>query len=45
MPTSKETGICAEYSDFSDVFSLGFMVELPEHTGIDDHYITLLENK
>ena len=43
--TSKETGIPAEYSDFSNVFSLDSAAELPEYTGINDHPINLLDNK
>ena len=45
MLTSKKTGIPAKYSDFSNVFSLDSAVELPEHTGINDHLINLLDNK
>ena len=30
--TSEETGIPAEYSDFSNIFSLDSAAELPEHT-------------
>ena len=43
--TSEETGIPAEYSDFSNVFSSDSAAELPEHTGINDHPIDLLDNK
>ena len=43
--TSKETGILTEYFDFSDVFSSDSATELPEHTGINDHPINLLDNK
>ena len=43
--TSEETGIPAEYSDFSDVFSSDSVAELPEHTGINDHPIDLLDDK
>ena len=42
---SKETGIPAEYSDFSNVFSSDSAAELPEHIGINDHAIDLLNNK
>ena len=45
MLTSEETGILAEYSDFSNVFSSDSAAELLEHTGIDDHPINLLDNK
>ena len=43
--TSGETGIPAEYSDFSNVFSSDSAAELPEHTGINDHPINLLDDK
>ena len=43
--TSKETEILAEYSDFSNVFSLDSAAELPEHIGINDHPINLLDDK
>ena len=43
--TSEETGIPAEYSDFSDVFSSDSAAELPEHTRINDHLINLLDDK
>ena len=43
--TSEETGIPAEYSDFSNIFSSDSAAELPEHTGINDHPIDLLDNK
>ena len=45
MLTSEETGIPAEYSDFSDIFSSDSAAELPEHTGINDHPINLLDDK
>ena len=37
--TSKETGIPAKYSNFSNIFFSDSMVELPEHTEINDHSI------
>ena len=43
--TSKKTGILAKYSNFSNVFSLDSAAELPEHTGINDHPINLLDDK
>ena len=43
--TSKKTGISAEYSNFSDVFSSNSVVELPEYTKINNHLINLLDNK
>ena len=42
---SKETGIPAKYSDFSNVFSSDSLVKLLEHTGINNHPINLLDNK
>ena len=42
---SKETRIPAEYSDFSNIFSSNFAAELPQHTGINDHPINLLDDK
>ena len=44
-PMSKKTGIPAEYSDFSNVFSSDSPAELPEYTGINDHPINLLDDK
>ena len=41
---SKETWICAEYSDFSNIFSSDFAVELSEYTRFDDHPINLIDN-
>ena len=43
--TSEEAGIPAEYSDFSNVFSSNSVTELPEHTGINNYPIYLLDNK
>ena len=43
--TSEKTGIPAEYSDFSNVFSSDSAVELPEHTKINDHPINQLDDK
>ena len=43
--TSEEKGISAEYSDFSDIFSLDSAVELLVHTGINNHSINLLDDK
>ena len=45
MLTSKENRIPDEYSDFSRVFSSDSAAELPEHTGINNHPINLLDNK
>ena len=42
--TSEEIGIPTEYSDFSNVFSLDSTAELPEHTGINNHPINLLDD-
>ena len=38
------TKVLAEYSDFADVFSPDLAFELPEHTGINDHAIELVES-
>ena len=37
------TKVPAEYSDFADVFSPDLASELPEHTGINDHAIKLVD--
>ena len=37
------TKVPAEYSDFADVFSPDLASELPEHTGINDHAIELVD--
>ena len=42
---SEETRISAEYSEFSNVFSSDSVSELPEHTGINDDRINLLDDK
>ena len=39
------TKVPAEYSDFADVFSADLASELPEHTGINDHAIELVEGQ
>ena len=33
--------IFTEYSDFADIFSLKLALELPKHSGINDHTIEL----
>ena len=43
--SSEETGILAEYSDFSNIFSSDSTAELPEHTRINNHPINLLNDK
>ena len=43
--TSEESGISAEYPNFSDIFSSDFAVELSEYTGINDYFINLLDDK
>ena len=43
--TSKETGIPAKYSDFSNVFFSDSAAELSEHTRINDYFINLLDDK
>ena len=39
------TKVPAEYSDFADVFSSDLASELPEHTGINDHVIELVDGQ
>ena len=39
------TKVSAEYSDFADVFSPDLASELPEHTGINNHAIELVEGQ
>ena len=39
------TKVPAEYSDFADVFLPDLASELPEHTGINDHTIELVEDQ
>ncbi len=38
------TEVPNEYADFTDVFSPKLAVELPEHTGINDHAIELVDD-
>ena len=38
------TSILIEYSDFADVFSLELVLELSEHTGINNHAIKLVDD-
>ncbi len=33
------------YADFADIFSPKLAVELPEHTGINDHVIELMDDR
>ena len=42
---SEETVIPVEYSNFFNVFFSDSAAELPEHTGINDYLINLLDNK
>ena len=42
---SEETGILAEYFDFSNIFSSDSAAELLEHTEINDDFINLLDDK
>ena len=42
---SDETGIPAEYSEFSNVFSSNSTAKLPEYARINNHAIDLLDNK
>ncbi len=39
------TEVPSEYADFADVFSPKLAAELPEHTGINDHAIELVDNR
>ena len=39
------TKVSAKYSDIADVFSLDLMFELPEHTGINNHAIELINGQ
>ena len=39
------TKVLAEYSDFADVFSPDLAFELPEHTGINNYAIKLVEGQ
>ena len=39
------TKVPVEYSDYSDVFSVENIAELPENTGINEHTIKLEEDK
>ncbi len=39
------TEVPSEYADFADVFSSKLAVELPEHTGINDHAIKLVDDR
>ena len=39
------TKVPAKYSDFADVFSSDLASELPEHTGINDHAIKLVNGQ
>ena len=45
LANETSTSIPTEYSDFADVFSLELALELPEHTGINDHAIELVGNQ
>ena len=42
---SRKTGISAEYSDFSNIFSSNSTVKLMGHPRINDHSINLLNNR
>ncbi len=35
----------SEYADFADVFPSKLAIELPEHTGINDHAIELVDDQ
>ena len=45
MANKASTLIPTEYSDFADVFSPELASELPEHTGINDHAIELVDDR
>ena len=45
MLMSEETGIFAEYSEFSNIFSPDSAAELSKHTRINNHPIDLLDDK
>ena len=45
MANEALTSIPTEYSDFADVFSPELASELPEHTGINDHAIELVDDR
>ncbi len=38
------TKVSSKYADFADVFSPKLAVELPEHTGINDYAIELMDD-
>ncbi len=38
------TKVLSEYADFADVLSQKLTVKLPEHTGINDHAIELVDD-
>ena len=38
------TKVSAEYSDFADIFSLDLVSKLPEHIGINNHAIELVDS-
>ncbi len=37
--------VLSEYADFADIFSPKLAAELPEHTGINDHAIELVDDR
>ncbi len=39
------TKVRSKYADFADVFSPNLAVELPKHTGINDHAIELVDDQ
>ena len=45
MANKASTSIPTEYSDFANVFSPELALELPEHTGINDHAIELVDDR
>ena len=45
MANEAFTSIPTEYSDFADVFSPELASKLPEHTGINNHAIDLVDDR
>ncbi len=38
------TEVPSEYTDFANIFSPKLAIEFPEHTGINNHAIELIDN-
>ena len=41
----EEVTILSKYIDYTNVFSPDFVAELPKHTGINDYFIKLMDDK